>query len=73
MQISTFTDDPGLEAITFLVNAQVYIEVLDTFVIPSVKRRFGDEDVISQDDNASRHRAKSIKKFPQGRPINATT
>jgi len=29
-------------------------------LVPSVKRRFGDAEVILQDDNASRHRAARI-------------
>ena len=43
--------------ITSTVNAQVYIEILDTCLIPSIENMFGDDDVIFQDDNAFRHRA----------------
>ncbi len=35
---------------TSAVNAQVYIEILDTFLIPSIEKKFGDNGVIFQDD-----------------------
>ncbi len=58
---------PGEMAIfTSAVNAQVYIEILDTFLIPSIEKKFGDNGVIFQDDNASCHRAKSIS-FSSGK------
>lgn len=41
------------------INAQVYIEILDSFLIPSIENMF----VIFQDDNASCHRAKTVKAF----------
>ncbi len=44
------------------------IDILDTFLIPSIEKKFGDNDVIFQDDNASchRHRAKSVS-FSSGK------
>ena len=42
------------------VKAQVDTEILDMYLIPSIKRRLGDAEVIFQDDNASSHRAKSV-------------
>ena len=35
-------------------------EMLDTFLIPSVQRRFGDAKVIFQDDNTSCYRTKQV-------------
>uniref|UniRef100_A0A672T8Q8 Tc1-like transposase DDE domain-containing protein n=1 Tax=Sinocyclocheilus grahami TaxID=75366 RepID=A0A672T8Q8_SINGR len=65
---------PGEMAIlTSTVNAQMYIEILDTFLIPSIEKTFGDNDVIFQDDNASCHRAKSVEAFLQERDINSMT
>ncbi len=40
--------------------------------IPSIEKKFGD-DAIFQDDNASCHRAKSVKAFLQERHINSMT
>uniref|UniRef100_A0A672IF62 Tc1-like transposase DDE domain-containing protein n=1 Tax=Salarias fasciatus TaxID=181472 RepID=A0A672IF62_SALFA len=46
------------------INAQVYIDILDSFLIPSIeKKMFGDDGIIFQDDNASCHRAKTVKAF----------
>uniref|UniRef100_A0A3Q3AA35 Tc1-like transposase DDE domain-containing protein n=1 Tax=Kryptolebias marmoratus TaxID=37003 RepID=A0A3Q3AA35_KRYMA len=39
------------------------------FLIPSAGRRFGDDDSIFQDDNASCHRAKDMTTFLQERHI----
>uniref|UniRef100_A0A3Q3AY27 Tc1-like transposase DDE domain-containing protein n=1 Tax=Kryptolebias marmoratus TaxID=37003 RepID=A0A3Q3AY27_KRYMA len=50
------------------INAQVYIDILDSFLIPSIEQMFGDE-IIFQDDNASCHRAKTVKAFLGERPI----
>ncbi len=58
--------------LTSTVNAQVYIEILDTFLIASIEKKFGD-NVIFQDDNASWYRAKSVKAFLQERHINSMT
>lgn len=57
---------------TSTVNAQVYTEILDTFLIPSIENGFVDE-VIFQDHHASRHRAKSVKAFLQERQISSMT
>uniref|UniRef100_A0A672STN9 Tc1-like transposase DDE domain-containing protein n=1 Tax=Sinocyclocheilus grahami TaxID=75366 RepID=A0A672STN9_SINGR len=63
---------PGEMAILIsTVNAQVYIEILDTFLIPSIEKKLG--DVIFQDDNASCHREKSVKAFLQERHITSMT
>uniref|UniRef100_A0A3B5QEL9 Transposase Tc1-like domain-containing protein n=1 Tax=Xiphophorus maculatus TaxID=8083 RepID=A0A3B5QEL9_XIPMA len=43
------------------INAQVYIDILDSFLIPSIEQMFGDDEIIFQDDNASCHRAKTVK------------
>ena len=78
MQISTIINDMGcmsgkgmgeMTVITSSINAQVYVEILDTFLIPSIERMFGDGSIIFQDDNASCHRAKSVKTFLQERHI----
>ena len=37
------------------------------FSIPSIENRFGDNEVIFQDDNAYFHRAKKIKAFFTGK------
>ena len=59
--------------ITSTVNAQVYIEILDICLITSIENRFGDDDVIFQDGNASCHRAKSVKAFLQEKRISSMT
>uniref|UniRef100_A0A3B5QWB7 Tc1-like transposase DDE domain-containing protein n=1 Tax=Xiphophorus maculatus TaxID=8083 RepID=A0A3B5QWB7_XIPMA len=51
------------------INAQVYIDILDSFLIPSIEQMFGDDEVIFQDDNASCHRAKTVKAFLEERHI----
>lgn len=58
-----------MTVITSSINAQVYVEILDTFLIPSIERMFGDGSILFQDDNASCHRAKSVKTFLQERHI----
>jgi DDE superfamily endonuclease len=58
-----------MAVITSSINAQVYIDILDTFLIPSIERMFGDDDIIFQDDNASCHRAKTVKTFLEERHI----
>ena len=45
------------------INAHVYNEILDNFLIPSIENWFGDNEVIFQEDNTSCHRAKEIKAF----------
>lgn len=38
---------PGeMEIITSTANAQVYTEILDTFLFPLVENKFGDDEVI---------------------------
>ena len=58
-----------MAVITSSINAQVYVDILDTFLIPSFERMFGDDEIIFQDDNASCHRAKSVKTFLEERHI----
>lgn len=45
------------------INTHGYIEITDDFLIPSTENWFCDNEVISQDDNASFHRVKGIKAF----------
>lgn len=55
---------PGeMAVITSSINAQVYIEILDTFVIPLIESRFHYDGVIFPAGNASCHRAKYAKAF----------
>uniref|UniRef100_A0A096MI25 Transposase Tc1-like domain-containing protein n=1 Tax=Poecilia formosa TaxID=48698 RepID=A0A096MI25_POEFO len=35
------------------INAQVYIDILDSFLIPSIEQMFGDDEIIFQDDKNS--------------------
>ena len=58
--------------ITSTINAHVYIEILDNFLIPSIENWFGDE-FIFQDDNASYHGAKRIKTLFQEKHIKSMT
>lgn len=47
-------DRPGKMAITFpSVSAHVYINILTLFSIPLKQNRFGDDELIFQDHNAS--------------------
>uniref|UniRef100_A0A3B3QGW8 Transposase Tc1-like domain-containing protein n=1 Tax=Paramormyrops kingsleyae TaxID=1676925 RepID=A0A3B3QGW8_9TELE len=63
---------PGQMAIiTSTINAQVCVEILDNFLISSIESRFGNDNF--QDDNASCHRAQSIKTFLQEKNINSMT
>ena len=43
-----------------LINVHIFIEILNNFLIPSIKNCFGDNEIILQ-NNASFHRAKGIK------------
>uniref|UniRef100_A0A672FA08 Tc1-like transposase DDE domain-containing protein n=1 Tax=Salarias fasciatus TaxID=181472 RepID=A0A672FA08_SALFA len=45
------------------INAQVYIDILDSFLIPSIEKMFGNDEILFQDDNASYHRAKTVTVF----------
>uniref|UniRef100_A0A8B9RED8 Tc1-like transposase DDE domain-containing protein n=1 Tax=Astyanax mexicanus TaxID=7994 RepID=A0A8B9RED8_ASTMX len=45
------------------INAQVYIDILDSFLIPSIEQMFGGDEINFQDDSASCHRAKTVKAF----------
>lgn len=50
--------------ITSVVNAQVYMEILDIFFIPVIENRFVDVEVIFSNENASWPRAKrELKTF----------
>lgn len=61
---------PGeLAVVKTTVNSQIYIDILDHFLIPSIDNAFGDEDVVFQDDNASCHRAKCVRDFLADRQI----
>ena len=62
---------PGKKVITTsLINAHdMYIEILDNFLIQSIENWFDHNEVISQDYNASCHRAKGIKAFLPERHI----
>ncbi|KAI4881788.1 hypothetical protein NFI96_011483 [Prochilodus magdalenae] len=54
----------GVGKLCFLkktVNAAVYQDVLETFLIPTVEEQFGEEDFIFQQDLAPAHAAKSTK------------
>ncbi|KAK7884426.1 hypothetical protein WMY93_027549 [Mugilogobius chulae] len=54
----------GVGKLCFLkktVNAAVYQDVLETFLIPTVEEQFGEEDFICQQDLAPAHAAKSTK------------
>ena len=53
--------------ITSTINAHVYIEIQDNFLIPFIENWFGDEEVIFQYDNVSCHKAKGIKAFIEKR------
>ena len=59
--------------ITSAINALVFIEILDNFLIPLIENWSSDDDndeVIFPDDNVSCHRAKRMKAFPQEMPEN---
>uniref|UniRef100_A0A4W6EFN8 Tc1-like transposase DDE domain-containing protein n=1 Tax=Lates calcarifer TaxID=8187 RepID=A0A4W6EFN8_LATCA len=58
-----------MAVITSSINAQVYVDILDTFLIPSIERAFGDDEIIFQNDNASCHRAKTVNTFLEKRHI----
>lgn len=46
------------------INSEVYIDILEHYLIPSIEEAFGDSsDFIFQDDNASCHRSKKVKNF----------
>lgn len=65
---------PGeIAIITSTVNAEVYTQILDGFLIPSVEKMFGNDEFVFQDDNASCHRAKKVKDFLQERSISSMT
>ena len=59
----------GMVIITFHINAYVYIEIYDNFLVLSIGNWFSDDKVIFQDDNASCQRTKEIKAFLQERWI----
>lgn len=45
------------------VNTDVYCEILDHFLLPTIEDHFPDEDIIFQDDNARCHRGRAIKSY----------
>lgn len=47
------------------VNSAAYIDILQTFLLPTVEHQFGDEAVVFQDDNASCHRSRAVKSYLQ--------
>ena len=52
---------PGdIAVITSIINAPMYIEILDNFLILLIENWFGDDDVIFWDNNSSRNKAKGI-------------
>lgn len=53
--------------ITWTVNGWVFTKMLDTFLIPLIENRFGDDEVIFWDDNKFYHRTKKVKDFLQDR------
>ena len=52
-----------LTVIKTTVNFQIYIDILDHFLILLTDNAFGDEDVVFQDDNTSCHRAECVRDF----------
>ena len=65
---------PGeMAIINSIINAYVYIEILDNFLILSIENWFDDMEVIFQNNYASCHRAKRIKAFLQKKNIKSTT
>ena len=48
---------------TTTINSNVYIEIQDNFLILSIENRFGEDEFISEEDNASCHKATEIKLF----------
>lgn len=53
--------------ITASINAQLYIDIVDTFLFPSSEKMFRNDEIIFQDDDASTHKAKTVKKFLEKR------
>lgn len=65
---------PGKTAfITSKINAYVYIEIPDNFLIPSRENWLGDDEIIFQADNVSCHRANAIKVFLRERHSESMT
>ena len=56
-----------MASITSTINAHVYIEILDNFLIPSIENCFFEDEVNFQDDNAYCYRVKMINCFLQKR------
>ena len=48
---------------TSTINAHACVEIVDNFLIPFKENCFGDDEVIFQHDNLSRHEGKEIKAF----------
>lgn len=52
------------------VNAEVHRSILENLLIPTLEEQYKDENGLTfQDDNASRHRAKSVKAYLQNMTI----
>ena len=54
-------DTGALTTIIGRINQRVNIDVLENFLISSIEDHFGDDDMILQDYNVSRHRANQVK------------
>ena len=52
-----------MEIISSTINAHVYIEIPDNFLIALIENWFGDDEVILKNDNTSRRGARRIKTF----------
>ena len=57
----TFKGPWEIAVITSMINAFVYIEILDNFIIWLIEKWFGDDEVIFPDNHVSCHKAKGIK------------
>ena len=75
-QLSSFGKSLGVTLVferCWVKKALVDIDFLDTFLIPSIKRRLADAELVFQDENASLHRAKRVQTFFQERHISSMT
>ena len=59
--------------ITSAINAHLYIEILNNFLIPSIENWFSHDEVIFDNDKASGYCAKGMKAFIQERDIKSMT
>lgn len=58
-----------LAIISGTVNTDVYLDILEHYVLASAENLFGDEHFVLQDDNASCHRSKPIVSWLQEKQI----